>query len=56
MVSGSLCPTKFIKVESHVSLVVTGQWPHRGQSRGPQRLLRGAQRQLRGPERQLGGP
>ena len=30
MVSGSLYPTSFIKVESPVSIVVVGQWPHRG--------------------------
>ena len=30
MVSGSLCLTSFINVESHFSLVVIGQWPRRG--------------------------
>ena len=25
--SGSLCPTSFIEVESHISLVEIGQWP-----------------------------
>ena len=30
MVSGSLCPISFIKVECHVSLMVMGQRLHRG--------------------------
>ena len=37
MVSGSLCLSSFINVESKVSLVVSGQWPHRGRFPLPQR-------------------
>ena len=37
MVSGSLCLTSFINVESHVSLVVIGQQPRRGRWPLPKR-------------------
>ena len=55
MVSGSLCPSNFMKVESHVSLGsgLVGDDDHYKGERGSQIWL---QRQPRGPPWELGGP